>query len=82
MVGSMASNSATERLLQGLTTALLAGILVVLSLLLVEIKRTTNSDYGIVIRGSDKSHLNVVLPPHENTLGSSPYPFYFRPVAA
>ncbi|CAG9974634.1 unnamed protein product [Clonostachys byssicola] len=44
----MGQNSALERIIQAITAAALVGILVILALLLIEVKKFTNEDQGLV----------------------------------
>ncbi|CAG9941061.1 unnamed protein product [Clonostachys rosea f. rosea IK726] len=44
----MDQNSALERIIQAIIAAALVGILVVLALLLIEVKKFTNEDQGLV----------------------------------
>lgn len=79
MAGSNGSSNFSH-LQQTHTTLILAGILVILALLLVEFKRMTTEDKGIVIRVADGRVMDVSLPEIPGYLGTSNAPIWMRAV--
>lgn len=67
----MGRNSALERIIQAITAATLVGILVVLALLLIEVKKFTNEDQGLVASLSSDP-LGIKIVSCFNALGVSP----------
>jgi hypothetical protein len=67
----MDQNSALERIIQAIIAAALVGILVVLALLLIEVKKFTNEDQGLVASLSSDP-LGIKIVSGYNALGYSP----------
>ncbi|CAH0038002.1 unnamed protein product [Clonostachys solani] len=67
----MGQNSALGRIIQAITAAALVGILVVLALLLIEVKKFTNEDQGLVASLSSDP-LGIKIVSGYNGLGVSP----------
>lgn len=74
-MGNPGSPSAIDRILQLINTLVLMGILVILALLLVEFKRVTDRDAGLVMRLADGHILDVKFPSTYGFLGHPISPF-------
>ncbi|KAH7323017.1 hypothetical protein B0I35DRAFT_476913 [Stachybotrys elegans] len=73
------SHSVFERILQLVQTLALTGILVVLAMLLVEVRRFTSDDHGVAIRIANSEGLPVRMV-FGGTGSSSQNPFYISSV--
>jgi hypothetical protein len=69
------SHSVLGRLLQLVQTLALTGILIVLAMLLVEVRRFTSDDHGVAVRLADANDLPVRLV-FGSTGSSQQNPFY------
>lgn len=65
-----------DRFLSFVTTLLLTAIVVILAMLLVEAKKMTDREHGLVIRGASSNNLRVTM----NNGASSAYPLYMKAI--
>lgn len=73
--------NAFDRLLNLITTLLLTATVVILAMILIEFKRMTDKEHGLVIRGATSNNFKVSLMSGTGGLGTSySYPIYMKAV--
>lgn len=71
------AGSVYKRVLQTFNTILLAGIVIILALMLVEMQRMTDSYHGVVVRMDPDHVVDVVLSEGAYSLGTTSNPLHF-----